>query len=292
MTAITKLPFQASNKMATLCDMLEETHARLLANQRRLKSMEDQQRHVGELEPDVFEEIAREIARVNERREADDASYRHLSRLVTALRNWILQLPASAEISDAPAPKAEILNSDTVDQGVIKCREELAKQKHRRALIARAVPPLDDLYAEVASHVGALARRGRPSVTIVNGQLVVRPSNAEQVGGNIGSPRNHESTLALAAWLHSDVVMERLREQVEETHAADVRRGIPVLTTADRDEKLALLDAEMLGIERLEEFYITVGAQYGLVIERRDDADPQAVLGVLVRRPQRQQRAA
>ena len=45
-----------------------------------------------------------------------------------------------------------------------------------------------------------------------------------------------------------------------------------MLTTADRDEKLALLDAEMLGLERLEEFYITVGAQYGLIIERRDDA--------------------
>lgn len=289
----TKLPFHANTKFATMCDTLEETHARLLANQRRIKSLEDQQRHVGEHEPETFEEIGREIERVSQRRDNDADSYQHQSRIVASIRNWLLQVPASAVLEDASRVASdEVSDSETVDQGVVRCREDIERQKSVRAHVARSVPPLGDLHAAAAAYVEALAVRGRPRVSISSGQLTVRAAVIESVGNIGGARARDENALAVAAWLHPEAVVERLREQIDEVHAAEVRRGMLVMTTAERDRRLAELDEDILRLERLEEFYVDVGAQYGLAVERRSDADPRAVLGVTMRRPQRQQRAA
>jgi hypothetical protein len=58
------------------------------------------------------------------------------------------------------------------------------------------------------------------------------------------------------------------------------------LTDEQKAERLAELDAQQLELERFEELFIEQAECDGVVIARRADADPRAVLGVDVIEPQ------
>ena len=82
-------------------------------------------------------------------------------------------------------------------------------------------------------------------------------------------------------------MLERLRQQIDVLHQSEVRRSTPVMTPAERDKRLAELDAELLALERHEEFLIDCGEQYSFFVARRENANPLAVLGPCTRKSAR-----
>jgi hypothetical protein len=200
-----------------------------------------------------------------------------------------MQVPAHMEIYETEAPiKETVSDSEAVEDGVLRCREEILRLSAEKASVAIATPPLTDLHLAANVHVEALAKRGAPRIAVVNGQLSVRPSVIE-AGGNIGSPTGkHEGTLAHLAWLFPEALRDRLHQEIDRQHEADVKRGVLVMSCAERDARIAAIDREVLLLEREEEFLVELGETFELHLPRRDDADPRAVLGIEVGRRRNQ----
>ena len=91
----------------------------------------------------------------------------------------------------------------------------------------------------------------------------------------------------MAAWLHPQEMVEKLCRLIDVVHASDVRRKVRVMTIADRDKRLAEINAKMLELERIEEFCIEVGATYGYHPERRENANPLAILCMTMHKKER-----
>jgi hypothetical protein len=283
MSATTKLPARAELKFASLRDGAEEARDRMLANQRRIGVIEDQRRRLSENDAETFDALTEEIERVSQLRDRNSENFNRQMRVVTAIRTWMLGLPGNVEFSDVdqtPRPD-EIPDSEATEEGVMRCREEIDRLRVQRASAARSVPPIPDLYLAAAQHVEALAARGRPIVALVEGRLIVRHDGDK----NPLSPR--DAVVAVAAWLHPDVMLERLHEQIDATHEEAARRGVQVMTVQERDKKIADVERRILQLEREEEFFIGIGEEYGMTILRRDDANPLAMLGVVMHKRER-----
>lgn len=82
-------------------------------------------------------------------------------------------------------------------------------------------------------------------------------------------------------------MLEKLQQQIDEVHEAEVLRKLPVMSTAARDIRLAQLDGDILRLEHEEEWHIEAAAQCGFHFDRRENADPRAVLGVSIHKRER-----
>jgi hypothetical protein len=81
--------------------------------------------------------------------------------------------------------------------------------------------------------------------------------------------------LAVVAWLHRDMLIERLEREVD-----DLDDDSQALDDAERGFREADVAARMLQTERVEESFIEQAEAAGQTIARRPDADPRAVLGL------------
>jgi len=288
MTSATKLTTRADTKFANLIDAVDEAQARVLSAQRRIKSIEEQMRHLGDHEDDEprRRDLQDEIERVTVRRDRAQGEFANLSRVVTAIRTYLSGLPASAELIDYVAnPLAgEIFDSETADQGVATCQEEISKLKVERNAVIYSVPPLHEMYLAAHAHVQHLAARGRPSVLSSGGKLVVRHDSDNSFGGR-GNSR--EDALAVFAWLMPEAMVAKLHEQIDAQRELETKRGVLEMSPAEKESALSRIDREIMRYERMEESYVEVGESYGLRIQRRDDASPLAILGLELSRRQR-----
>lgn len=91
-------------------------------------------------------------------------------------------------------------------------------------------------------------------------------------GGMLG----REPAMALLAAVQPEALLA-WGMAVLDRYAAD-RGGWAVLSTGERQEEIARLKAELLEIERGEERLIVQAEAAGLIIQRRENADPRAVL--------------
>jgi hypothetical protein len=86
--------------------------------------------------------------------------------------------------------------------------------------------------------------------------------------------------LAMMCWVlngaSKQVASALLRDLGDQPEAANA------LTVAEREQRLAELSAEWLRMERLEESLIMRAAADGTEVLRRPDANPLAVLGVVI----------
>ncbi|GLI93667.1 hypothetical protein [Methylocystis echinoides] len=96
-----------------------------------------------------------------------------------------------------------------------------------------------------------------------------------QVTGVAGRDRFAPDAFALLAWLHRDTIIQRICAEIDAV--ADDRSA---LDPAQRAKKLAQADAAILLAEREEEAAICEALSRGFLIDRREDADPRAIVGI------------
>jgi hypothetical protein len=210
-----------------------------------------------------IETATAELARLTERHAAIMAArWRGLSDL----EHWLLNASGPFELAEpVKVPKGATL---------AKARARLDEIAVERRAVESAPLPKSDAVTAIRAQVAALATpmeafgalRGQP---LKIPTLTTRP----QLFGAAGDQRvtgfastESVNTLGLIAWLFEAEIVERLAEQLDDQVEGE-------LTTAQREARLAELDAEKLEVERIEEALL--GGEL-----RRPNADPRAVLGL------------
>jgi hypothetical protein len=90
------------------------------------------------------------------------------------------------------------------------------------------------------------------------------------------APPDLPDVLGLLAWAAPGLILDSLLSEID---AAASPHG---LSDEDRAERIRALNEERLAVERQEETVIESAEAEGIMIERRSDASPEAVLGVTV----------
>jgi hypothetical protein len=255
----------------------------MLSVQRRIAQIEHQIRNFEpSTQPEEIAPLEAELKRQSDRRDHANLAFLSVQLALTTARTWLGMLGPDSELQDAPnkyiLPSDDERFSDAVD----RVRLEIERVASARANVARAVLPIADLRAQADKHVDTLAARGRPVIGVVDrDQLQVRYT----VQGYASE------AVAFLAWLFPDRLSAKLHEQIDEQRQDELRRHLPVMPANDRVAKLAELDARILELERAEEFHINEAREENSVIPRRENANPAAVLGVVVV-PRQAKRAA
>jgi hypothetical protein len=277
--SITRLTKASAAKFADMSDGVEEANNRVLSLQRRIRETENQLRNIDhETDADGAAALREEIKRLSDKREGEQATHLGLARTLTAVRTWLLQLSPSVALHDVPAKYHAGGENDgsSLESSVERCRADIFKLQDARASVARSVLPIADLYADADAHVDALAMQGKPKLMMDRDKLSIRHST-DSFGVSL------TDALVFLAWLHPEAMRARLRADIDDMRAAELRRHAPVMPKAERVKKLAELDERILAVEREEEFFVCEAAMYKTTIPRREGADPAAVLGVEVK---------
>jgi hypothetical protein len=275
-----RLTKKSALKYADMADSVEEAQNHVLSIQRRIKEIENQIRNLPheEMQDSAVADYEAELKRQSDRRDLTQSAYLSLSRTVTAVRTWLTQLSPGYELQDYVDSYLLPKDGESCIEAVERCRADIYRLAGARASVARAVLPVADLYAESDRHVDALAARGRPNVSVDRDQLHVK-HNVEGFASE---------AIVLLAWLYPDAMKAKLHQEIDDMRADELKRHTPVMPMAERVAKLAELYERIMAVEREEESYVCLAAEYNVPIPRRENANPAAVLGVSVVRVDQQ----
>src|SRR5262249_34854081 len=147
-------------------------------------------------------------------------------------------------------------------------RGEISALHGKLARVKAAPLPQADQKELVEQYVIGLMRQAAPNVAVVGDRL--------RVGfrGDVYAP---EDVAALVSWLAPELVCRALERELA---AQPERAG--ALPKLERLRQEAELEAQVYELERKEEALILRGADDGIELMRRPNADPRAVLGVRI----------
>lgn len=189
------------------------------------------------------EQLRERGALLEERLRELSATFSSIIRYLDARANALKPAPQLLDISWRLPPKSVTLAS---------VREDIARLAKERAAVAQAQPVAGEIEARVRSQVQKLAAAG-----------------GARLGRDGGVSFSQQNAFALAAWLDGEGLIARLlRDYVEPENA---------MSSADKANRLAELDTEILALERVEEAVIR---RDGWTAPRRPNANVLAVLGV------------
>jgi len=256
---LNKLTEQAAERFATMGDGVEDAQSQVLAIQRRISELERQIRNKGEAQGEETAVLQKDLDRLRERFKLAQETFLALSRVHTAIRTWIAQLPSSARLDDVEVGYGDTRSGEDYTDAVVRVRCDIEDLVRERSAILRAVPPVEELCAQADAHIDALAARGRPS---------------NRLDGKVGG----DQAAALLVWLFSDQIKKRLRGELQSQRKADP--DLLVLSAAEREQRLASVEKLILAKERDEEWLVRDADQEGTTIPRREKASPLAILGL------------
>jgi hypothetical protein len=257
---LNKLTEQAAQRFAAMEAGVEEAQNRVHAAQRRLGDIERQMRMKNqETQAEEVAVLQQDLDRQRSRQVEAQHSFLALSRMHTAIRTWIAQLPPSIQLEDVEEGFADLESGELYHDAVVRVRcviEDLGKE---RSAIRRAVETVDEICARADAHVDAIATRGRPALD----------------GRGVG-----DQAAALLVWLFSDQIKKRMRGELEARRKSEP--GLLVLSAAEREQRLASIDQLILAKEREEEWIVREAEEQDTIILRREKASPLAILGLQV----------
>lgn len=243
----------------------------------------------------VYVTAVRTLEAQTERTGKMEERYARLSERSSALRALVTRIDdwhgdRSGDMIEAHAGSApKLARGEKPLDAVARLRGKVAELRQEATRISNAPLPAAEAKAAAKSFIEHMAFSGRPDVTpLLRGeskpewpnlaslyqQAVMGPGNEYMV---IAAGVNADA-IGLTAWLHGPAMLKALEAQIDAEAKDD--RAIP---TVGREARLDVLRGEMLAIEREEEAIIRAIAEEGIPVERRPDADPRAVLAVVVR---------
>jgi hypothetical protein len=268
-----RLTKQAAERYADMSDGVEEAQNHVYAIQRRIGEIE---RQIGNKNPETqADEVAvyqEELDRQRGRLEGAQYTFVALTRVHTSVRTWLDMLSSAMELEDVEPELVDLQSGEAYTDAVLRVRGEIVDLVDARSAFHRAVPPVDELYAQSDAHVDALAARGKPRLYLDGDKLVIK----HEVDGHTAQPT------ALLAWLHPDAMKERLHDEIDRQRERELRNGPLVMPSSERIEGMASLDRLILAKEREEEYLIREAEEDNTTIPRREQASPAAILGVRV----------
>lgn len=230
--------------------------------------------------------LRREAERLDDLVEQRGSEHQRRRALVEHISRVFADVSASEiQMYEGAAPRLK--RPETAGQAVERTRSEMQALDAERAQVAAAPIPSAAAKLKAKADVVRLIARGKPDVSgLVSGRsdavgwvtlnAVSYPTPQGVFGlGEVEVPMLDGG--ALLAWLAPEALLERLYAEIDS--ASDDTNA---LTAEQRNERLADLDRRRLDLERQEEHWLDKAEHDGLVIERRSDASPLAVLGVTI----------
>ena len=132
---LNKLTEQAAERFATMGDGVEDAHSQVLAIQRRVGDVERQIRNKGEAQADEVAALQKELDRLRGRLQLAQETFLSLSRVHTAIRTWIAQLPASARLDDVEEAFGGLQSGEDYSDAVVRVRCEIEDLVRERSAI-------------------------------------------------------------------------------------------------------------------------------------------------------------
>lgn len=263
----------AAVRLAT--EALDDARNRLdltkLAIQRRMYAEDGARRRLTEAEIAEIEAPARRIdAEIEERlaprlRRAESAWRDH--DYLGAVGTWLTEAVASgARLRHVPLPAFK----GDAHRVVEEARRKLDEIDAAFRQVAEAARPVSELRAAMLAELDRLADDGKPAC-----DPRIRAGSPVKLGFALGleGQGNRAATLShTLVWLLRD----ELAAKLDRLLPGDELPG--AMTDEARDAAIDRLSAERLEVERSEEAAIAAAATAGMVIARRVDADPRAVL--------------
>jgi hypothetical protein len=300
--AVSVLPGAAAKKLRHLREIAEDRRGASNAAREALeRAREDRNRAQAaisqyesqsnlRLDPEVAQRLRKELeplqaefGRRNEAYQARNARWSTIKRLVTRIENYVGGLPSSTRIEIYSQPLAIRLgiggkraSSSSPREAIDAARREIEALTNRIAEIESAPFPMSEGIAKIEAAVDALAVNGAPELDgiLAGGREIIWPTDIRLMGeGAMSIP----DVPALIAWLDPLALKRRLVGELEEA-VGDDKNAIP---RSDRPKMVADVRERLLAVERIEEAAISELEETGVEFERREGADPRAVLSVL-----------
>lgn len=266
------LPAKAQSKFTRLLDAEQTAQDLVGATMRRLS---DATRAMSTAPESVHPKIEADIARYQDNLHLAQARHRGLADMNARLRYFLQEELGNVGLDDARKKLPKLDKGETLGTAVKRIRLKIGTLTSERSRVAACGLPLSDLKKQADEYVAELAERGRPKLLLghdrkFNANFTATVETAFATKQDIG---------AALAWLDPPAFLRRLIEEIEAQPQPSL-----ALSAKERTEKLAALDAELLVLEFEEEAYIEASEVEGPILHRRHDADPRAILGVVVSR--------
>jgi hypothetical protein len=263
------LPPTAREKLSILDDDVAEAQYALNASLRRLS---DLNRVLGNApHADGAADLEFEISRLRAKQIEQSLRHREAALIAAHVRGWLRELPVGTTFEDAKPSKAkDRLTSDGLLEAVARVRAEIASLQAERRKVQQAPPPIRDLRAKASDYVDHLVARGRPRITATQDQFAVTFES--------GGFSSKADIVAILAWLDPKALLDRLHDELKAMPQ-------PGLTLSAKDKVAALsgLRVRIAALERDEEALIEAAHSRRIDIARRPDADPAAILNLVVK---------
>jgi hypothetical protein len=236
-------------------------------------------------EDEKIAKVDGEIARLAQLEEVRSARWQATSQLLANVERWLSALPATARVAswDGEAPK---LKKGENSIGALERVRHRIRELSAEAHAVRSAPITSEMAkARIAAQVEEVAARGLPDVyqVIEHGERLAWPKARAEVqtfpgpGGDHGKPLiTVPDVLAILAWVAKDELLAKLFDEVDQR--ADDGAA---LTDEERAARLDEIATDLLVAERAEESLVELAAAEGFTIDRRPDANPMAILGLL-----------
>ena len=150
-------------------------------------------------------------------------------------------------------------------------RAAVGKLKAERTAVETAAVPIEEaipVVDDVVSRLLAGLAHHLPLSDVLNAAAHGRSADVRMLAS--------EQRVQLLLSALAPVLLTHFREGLTQ-HYRTIAAGLPA---PERRKRLAEIDAELADLEREEEELIVEMAGAGVIIERRPDADPAAVLGL------------
>jgi hypothetical protein len=216
-----------------------------------------------------------EAARQREKLDAAQRKFRAAADLNAQIRHWLSSVPANASLEDAKL-KVKLAPNEALSAAVEKIRARILVLRKEYARIHQAPPPKCDVKLKAREYCEALIEKGRPTIVATH-----EAPFAVTFGAMVAGAWTAQQDIAAAmCWLDPAAFAKRLNAEIDAMPQNEFS-----LSYRERKQRLRLAEMDLFQLERSEELLIQQGEEDGVVIARRFDADPAAILGLVVVRP-------
>jgi hypothetical protein len=218
--------------------------------------------------------IEHELSRQRAKQSAAQNQHYYLSNLNARVRHFLLETVGKAQLEDVRTKPAKVDKGETLTQAATRIRNRIAALKAEHQKVTSAALPIADQKKAAAMEVARLAEKGKPKLNIGHDRF--------SVALDVMVASSHAPVLDLAAamaWADPSAFLARLCEIID----AQPKPAL-ALSTKARAEKLAALDVELLTLEFEDEAIVEASEIEGPIVLRRPDADPRAMLAVVIMR--------
>lgn len=264
------IPQTAQTKILRLAE--QERQAQMLVNSTTEQISELHRAIRNNPESEKTASYRRELAFTENTLTVRQTRHRALAGLNANLRRYLERLPADVEIAQCKPTKIKLKDGEDYSDAVDRIRAQITALASEKTRVERSEMTKAERKETIKGWVERQRERAKPFMHWQDGNPIIR-FDVNLVDANAPI----RDTPAMLCWLMPGTMTKRLCEEID---AAP--EGL-TMSKEDKAERLKEIGKETLACSREEEAIIAHAETKDSFIVRRVDADPRAVLGLVVR---------